>query len=121
MFETTISSLQGRVFMEHEYNGNGYIKLMPFPGLISTVAYAVCDWDSDGFTDIIFGAGPGGAPHVKVYQRNEFGVLGEVLGKFVSRCDATFCYTGGIVGLQCLGNRKIRVKFGNNVVQDHDL
>ena len=120
------SPLRGRLFTTDGAEG----PMMPFPGLISTVAYAVCDWDSDGIPDAIFGAGPGGAPHVKVYSKKRINQDGsfliawsfwEVLGKFVARCDATYCYTGGIVGLQCLGNRKIRVTFGNNVVQDHDL
>jgi hypothetical protein len=112
-----ISSLSGRLFTE----GAGNNPVMPFPGLQSTVASAVCDWDSDGLTDAIFGAGPGGGPHVKVYQRNENGNFLEGSGRFVAPCDATYCYTGGIVGLRCLGNREIEVRFSNGVVQNHTL
>lgn len=112
-----ISSLSGRLFTEGAANS----PVMPFPGLQSTVASAVCDWDSDGLTDAIFGAGPGGGPHVKVYQRNEYGNFIEVVGRFVAQCDATYCYTGGIVSLRCLGNRMIQVQFGNGVVQNQPL
>jgi len=117
VLQNQISSQPSRMFTQGVSNN----PMMPFPGLQSTVAYAVCDWDSDGFNDAIFGAGPGGGPHVKVYQINSIGNFLEVLGRFVAQCDATYCYTGGIVGLQCLGNRQIRVTFGNNVVQDHPL
>ena len=117
VLQPQISSLPGRMFLQ----GVGNNPMMPFLGFKGTVAYAVCDWDSDGFNDAIFGAGPGGGPHVKVYQINSIGNFLEVFGRYVARCDATYCYLGGIVGLQCLGNRKIRVTFGNNEVQDHDL
>lgn len=112
-----LASVPGRVFVE----GIAMNPMMPFPGLQGSVTSTVCDWDSDGYTDAIFGAGPGGGPHVKVYQRNQNGVPIEATGRFVAQCDATFCYTGGIVGLQCMGNRVIRVTFGNGVVQDHTL
>lgn len=112
-----ISNLPGRMFTQ----GVGNNPMMPFLGFQGTVAYSVCDWDSDGFNDAIFGAGPGGGPHVKIYQINSVGNFLEAFGRFVAQCDATFCYTGGIVGLQCLGNRIIQVRFGNNVVQNHSL
>ena len=117
VLQPQISSLRGRMFTQ----GVGNNPMMPFPALESTVAYAVCDWDSDGFNDAIFGAGPGGGPHVKVYQINSIGNFLEVFGRFVAQCDATSCYTGGIVSLQCLGNRVIQVQFGNGVVQNHTL
>lgn len=117
VLQPQISNLSGRMFTQGVANN----PMMPFIGFQGTVAYAVCDWDSDGFNDAIFGAGPGGGPHVKVYQVNSIGNFLEVLGRFVAQCDATYCYTGGIVGLQCIGNRVIQVTFGNGVVQNHTL
>lgn len=88
---------------------------------MGTIALSVCDWNSDGFTDAVYGAGPGGGPHVKVYYRTPSGLLTQAAEKFVAQCDAQFCYTGGITALECRGNGVIRVTFGNEVVQDHQI
>ena len=47
--------------------------MMPFPGFPGDIRILVCDFNSDGYQDVIFAAGPGGGPHVKVYSRNYAG------------------------------------------------
>ncbi|NBQ52210.1 MAG: hypothetical protein EBU49_01330 [Proteobacteria bacterium] len=56
--------------------------MMPFPGFPGEIRILVCDFNSDGYQDVIFAAGPGGGPHVKVYSRNSDGSTVEIFSSF---------------------------------------
>jgi hypothetical protein len=57
------------------------------PGFLGGVRVATCDVDGDGTADIVTGAGPGGAPHVRVFD----GATGAELAGF-------FAYPPGFTG-----------------------
>ncbi len=61
----------------------------PYGGFLGGVRVATADVDGDGVADIITGAGPGGGPHVKVYD----GVTGAEIRSFMA-FDPGF--TGGV-------------------------
>jgi len=76
----------------------------PFdPGLTSGVRVASCDVNGDGFPDIVVGAGPGGGPHVRVFDGVTGAQLTDPIGSF-------FAYNPGFIGgvfVGCLPNRVI--------------
>jgi fibronectin-binding autotransporter adhesin len=67
--------------------------LFPFPGFSGGVNVTTGDVTGDGFEDIAVGAGPGGGPHVKVFD----GLTGEELRSFFAYDES---FRGGVfVGL----------------------
>jgi hypothetical protein len=63
---TTVSEV--RVFNEVGALNPGISSIIPFPGFVGPVHVATGDVNNDGTKDVIVGAGPGGGPHVKVYD-----------------------------------------------------
>ena len=61
----------------------------PFPGFQGTVSVAVADLNANGIPDSIVGAGPGGGPHVMVFDSSD----NRVLASFFAFDPA---YTGGV-------------------------
>jgi hypothetical protein len=67
--------------------------LTPFPGFTGGVRVAMGDVNGDKVDDIIIAAGPGGGPHVRVFDGVTFRQIGGPLGSFFAY-DAGF--TGGV-------------------------
>ncbi|MEY4612963.1 MAG: hypothetical protein RL179_936, partial [Planctomycetota bacterium] len=53
------------------------------------VSVAAADLDGDGYAEIVTGAGPGGGPHVKVFNGNGYGMIQEFMAY-------TMDFTGGV-------------------------
>ena len=70
-------------------DGTESFRLVPYPGFTGGVRVATGDVNGDGFVDIITGAGPGGGPHVKVFD----GSTGDQIHSFFA-FDPDF--TGGV-------------------------
>ena len=68
-------------------DGSQLRSFFAFPGFSGGVTVAAGDLDGDGRAEIVAGAGPGGAPHVKVFH----GVTLDVLDSF-------FAYPSGFLG-----------------------
>jgi streptogramin lyase len=64
-------------------------RVTPFPGFTGTISVAVQEVSGNGVPDAIFGAGPGGSPHVKVFD----GADGTLVANFFAFEPAA---TGGI-------------------------
>jgi len=109
----------GSSWVSGTYTPSGSFSIVPYPGFGGTVVPLVCDWNSDGRNDLLTGVGAGGGPHLKIYTVPGGGGLTEVVSSFVAQCDASYCYTGGAWPIACLGNRWVRIQYGNGVVQDH--
>jgi subtilisin-like proprotein convertase family protein len=62
------------------------------PGVTSGVRTTACDFNGDGIPDIVTVPGPGGAPHVRVFDGSNGNPLGGVLGS------GFFPYDPGFVG-----------------------
>lgn len=65
------------------------LSVVPFPGFSGQVRVASGDVTGDGVTDLVAAAGPGGGPHVKVYD----GVSGTEVRSFFAYDPA---FTGGV-------------------------
>jgi len=61
----------------------------PFPGFGGKVVTATADLNGDGIPDLVFGAGAGGGPHVKVFD----GVSGAEIASFYAFAAS---FTGGV-------------------------
>ena len=48
------------------------LKFLPFSGLTNGVTLSLGDLDGDKVSEIIVGAGPGGGPHIKIYNNKGF-------------------------------------------------
>ena len=66
-----------------------YPALRPFGGFTGGVTVASADVNKDGIADIIVGAGPGGGPHVRIYD----GIDGSELSSFYAYNPG---FTGGV-------------------------
>jgi hypothetical protein len=77
------------VVVRDPFTGREIFNLDPYPGFAGAIHVAMGDVNRDGQPDIVTGAGPGGGPHVRVFN----GLNGRVLFEFLAY-DAAF--TGGI-------------------------
>ena len=59
------------------------------PGFTGGIFVSVCDFNNDGFSEIITGAGAGGGPHVKVFDGRTHGEIGSFFAYAPS-------FTGGV-------------------------
>jgi hypothetical protein len=64
----------------------------PYPGFTGGVRVAMGDFDGDGNDELVTGAGPGGGPHVIVWDLNADGTVGGVVDSFM----AFGSFTGGV-------------------------
>ncbi|MFN4261141.1 MAG: beta strand repeat-containing protein [Gemmataceae bacterium] len=65
----------------------------PFPGFFGEIRVAVADVNNDLVQDVIVAAGPGGGPHVKVYDGRTGQVMNGPLGSFFAYAPS---FTGGV-------------------------
>ncbi len=79
------------IIKERCCRGTG-LNFRPYPGFTGGVHVATGDVDGDGVADIITGAGPGGGPHVKVFDGVDLKTPTELHSFFAY--DAAF--TGGV-------------------------
>src|SRR5262249_41770706 len=61
--------------------GPGALKFAfsPYPGFLGGVRTAQADFNGDGYPEVVVAAGPGGGPHVKVYDGKTLAVLGSFM------------------------------------------
>jgi len=75
------------------FSGNNATELASFfaytTAFTGGVSVAAADLTGDGFAEIVTGAGPGGGPHVKVFDGNGFGMIQEFMAY-------TLDFSGGV-------------------------
>ncbi|MFZ9794555.1 MAG: FG-GAP-like repeat-containing protein, partial [Gemmataceae bacterium] len=75
------------------FDGRSHAEVASFfaytPGFTGGVSVATYDFDRDGTLDIVTGAGPGGGPHVKVFNGATLGLVKEFMAY-------TLNFTGGV-------------------------
>ncbi len=64
----------------------------PYPGFTGGVRVAMGDFDGDGNDELVTGAGPGGGPHVIIWDLNADGTVGGIVDSFM----AFGTFTGGV-------------------------
>ena len=80
--------------------------LTPYPAYSGTVTVATADLDGDGYADIVTAAGPGGGPHVKVFDGRTMAEVASFYayapyftgGVFVAATGRTTAADGRVVG-----------------------
>lgn len=108
----------GESYVYGSYGPSGSYSFVPYPTWPNHIYVLLCDLDSDGRQDLITGVGPGGGPHIKAFSANAGGGSYTTLSSvFV----ADVSYSGGVQPIACLGNRVLRVQFGNGEVQEHTI
>jgi uncharacterized repeat protein (TIGR01451 family) len=73
----------------HDLTNGAVGSFVPFPGFPGTVTVATGDLNGDGIPELVVGAGPGGAPHVKVFD----GAMGAELASFYAFAES---FPGGV-------------------------
>ena len=79
----------GELVRQYAPDGSLIREYDPFPGFLGGVQVAAGDVTGDGFADVIVGAGPGGGPHVRVFD-------GKTLEEWLSFYALTPDFTGGV-------------------------
>src|SRR5262245_12565961 len=72
-YETLVSAAQSQPYV-----------FSPYPGFTGGVRVAMGDFDNDGNDELVTAAGPGGGPHVIVWDLNPDGTVGGVVDSFMA-------------------------------------
>nr|MCU0706303.1 Ig-like domain-containing protein [Fimbriiglobus sp.] len=83
------SSVGGNTVQLFDQTGQVTNTIIPFPGFLGSIQTTSADMNGDGVMDLAVGAGPGGGPHVRVFD----GATGAELASFFAFDPA---FTGGV-------------------------
>jgi hypothetical protein len=87
------AGLDGTVKVFDEDTGVEYRSFQPYGPFAIDVRVATADFNGDGIADIVTGAGPGGGPHVRVFDGASGNQLATPIGSFFAFAPQ---FTGGI-------------------------